>query len=184
MVISEKDLILGIKQSNQKAFELVFKQYFAGLCYFARTYLNDKITAEDIVEEVFYKFWEQRSVIDITVSLKSYLYKSVQNHCLNYLKHLSVEEKYKNLKQTTSVEIPENGEEITSWLLAAEIEAKFESAVNTLPQQCKHIFELNRYEKMKYHEIASHLRISVKTVETQMSRAINKIRIALKDYLT
>ncbi|MBN2521253.1 MAG: RNA polymerase sigma-70 factor [Bacteroidales bacterium] len=181
------ELLSRIKLGDEKYFEVIFKKFYIGLCYFAFDYVQSKENAEDIVSGVFHKLWENRENLDKNLLIKSYLYKTIQNQCINYLRHKSVKEKY---KQTITNEFKMNNDleqigndDIHSNIVALELQNKINEAINSLPKQCREIFELNRFKKLKYKEIAELLNLSVKTVETQMYRALIKLREQLKEYL-
>lgn len=134
--------------------------------------------AEDLVQQAFIRLWEKRALIDIQWSLKSYLYKSVHNAALNRIRHEKVKAQYQQLNAV----LP--GEEATP---AAdehpELLERIGTALNALPPQCRQIFELSRFESLKYREIAEQLNLSIKTVETQMGKALRLMRLHLSDYL-
>ena len=171
---------------SKDTFEFIFNKFYISLCYFAHNYVGKKEVAEDIVSEVFYKLWENRTTLKINTSIKSYLFKTVQNHCLNYKKHQIVIKKFEtNLNNELNDDNSINNlkSDISSYIIAQEIQDKIEQSISILPPQCQHIFKLNRFENLKYKEIAEKLNISVKTVETQMYRALKKIKDFLKDYI-
>ena len=129
---------------------------------------------------MFWRLLEIRDGIKVHTSLKAYLYRSVYNECMNYLKHQKVKHAY----QTHTMNLEKNQyEDAAAQLQYRELEKKVKHAINNLPEQCRTIFQLSRFENLKYREIAAQLDLSVKTVETQMSRALKKLRIQLADYL-
>jgi RNA polymerase sigma-70 factor, ECF subfamily len=174
-------LALRIKFGDEQAFELLFRKYYVRLCGFANKFLNDPEESREIVQEVFMKIWEQREDIDPEDSLKSYLFKIAQNLSLNRLRKKKVETRYIEVYKLVYIDHTE----FTSYesLLARELEANFTTAIDTIPPKCKRVFKLSRMEGLKYSEIAEILNISVKTVETQMSKALHILRLELKDYL-
>jgi len=166
---------------DNTAFEELFKTLFPSLVIFARKYLPDLDTAKEIVHNVFLNLWEKRENIDINTSLKSYLFTSVYNRCLNYIRDQS---KFSRVEH--HLEKIEQEENLTAYnpLEEQELESKIVEALNNLPEKCREIFMLNRFEGKKYAEIAEKLDISVKTVETQMSKALKILREKLIDYIT
>lgn len=158
-------------------FEKFFKQHYANFCLLAYRYLNDRDLAEEIVQDVFVKIWEKRKSLNVKGSLTAYFYLAIKNTCLNYLKHKRVEAAFAQnyLQQQTENTIFEESSE--------DLNEKISKAIDTLPPQRKKIFLMSRYEGMKYHEIASKLQLSVKTVEAQMGLALKQLREQLKDYL-
>lgn len=175
-----------IKKGDESAFEELFRKYYTGLCIYACEFVKKNEVAEEIVEDVFCKIWEKRKSLEVTVSLKSYLYRSVYNTSLNYLKsekhHLKNQDNLAdNFENMLPLSTP--GDITSSSLLSEELEMKIEQAINSLPEKSQIIFRLSRFEGLKYSEIAERLNLSVKTVETQISRVLTKLRIQLKDYL-
>ena len=165
--------------NNHSEFETVFKQYYEGLCRYASMWLKDADESEEIVQLVFVQLWEKREKIQISTSLKSYLYKSVYHSALNTIKHQKIKEEYLHMKQSQI-----QGNEIKSNQSLKELETRIEKALNTLPEQCKLIFSMSRFEDLKYREIADILNISIKTVENQMGKALKLMRHNLSDFLT
>ncbi len=163
-------------------FERVFKTHFKSLLAYAHTILNDPTMSEEIVQEVFYKLWEQREQIDIHSSLKAYLYRSVHNESLNHIKHQKVKAVYRQYTLHHESDHTEEHDPIRK-LSGIELENKIRHALNELPEQCRLVFQLSRFESMKYQEIAGHLNISVKTVENQMGKALKRLRVSLEAWL-
>jgi len=143
---------------------------------FAYQYVEDHDISEDIVQEVFSKIWNNSEEIDIRTNVKSYLFGAVRNACLNHLRHEKVKE----------IHIREARHEVIdgeAFLEMDELQQKINTALDQLPEKRRQIFELSRFEGKKYYEIAEELNISVKTVETQMSRALKVMREVLSTYL-
>lgn len=133
--------------------------------------------AEEIVQNTFTYLWENASRLEIQTTVESYLHGMVRNASLNHLKHLKVQEKYEShVKQL-------NAFELANFAELDELEEAIHNALNSLPEKCREIFEMSRYQEMKYKEISDQLGISIKTVETQMSRALKALRLALKHHL-
>lgn len=158
-------------------FERLFREYFNALMAFSRRILGNEDDAREVVHQVFVKLWEMRDEIDISTSLKSYLFTSVHNRSLNMIR---------DRKKFSSEEVPEiPGEwDVSAQIEALELEEKIQEAIDGLPGRCREIFELNRLNGLRYHEIAVQLEISVKTVENQMSKALRILRDQLARYLT
>lgn len=170
----------NIQQLNEVEFEKLFKQYFKPLCYLAKRYVKDIDMAKEIVQESFISLWMKRDNIDVSKSVKLYLNVSVQNKCLNYLR-----DSKKFDKDILINEQLFNGTdgETTDVMVVKDISSKIDNAIAELPEKCRDIFIMNRYQNMKYHEIAKKREISVKTVETQMSKALKHLRFRLAEYL-
>lgn len=178
------NLIKNLKNGDAQSMELLFRRLYPQLCAFANKYLHDLDEAEEIVQEVFYKIWKNREKLDEQQSLKSYLYTAVKNSCFTELAHSRVKDNYAQLLVKIHTQRENVAIRFEDPLIASELEKDFSKAIETLPPECRRIFEMSRIEGLKYQEIADRLNISIKTVETQMSRALSKIRVELKDYLT
>jgi RNA polymerase sigma-70 factor (ECF subfamily) len=170
------DQSLNDAQLDEAAFDLLFIKYFTPLCAYCQYKFGlDFDLAKDIVQNGFIKLWESRHSIS---SKKAYLYKIVTNTCLNVLSHKKVKQRHeKYIVQNTPISMFEDVD-------MKQLEADIDRAVAELPEQMRRIFELSRYKCLKYSEIALQLNISVKTVETQISRALIKLKQKLSHYLT
>jgi len=180
------DFIVRLKKGDVRAFEHVFDTHYASLCRYAQKYVIDLDNAREIVQDTFVKLWEIKHSLSQDTSVKSYLYKAVQNNCLDYLKHVKISNEYKEdlLRKVmdsgfNSISSPEN---CLDGLIEKELEKCINDAIASLPDKCREIFELSRFKGLKYREIAKELNISIKTVETQMSRAIQDLHEKLADY--
>jgi RNA polymerase sigma-70 factor (ECF subfamily) len=162
---------------DKQAFEELFRMYFPSLMAFSRRILGNEDDAREVVQQVFINLWEKRDKIDLSTSLKSYLFTSVNNRSLNVIR---------NRKKFSSEEVPERAGEwdVSAQIESMELEEKIRGAIDSLPDRCREIFELNRIDGLKYAEIASQLDISVKTVENQMTKALKILREQLAKYLT
>ena len=168
-------------ESEVKEFEELFRTFFPGLVLFALKYVPDHDTSKEIVHTVFLNLWQKRESLDTRSSLKSYLFTSVHNRCLNFIRDQKKfdrdESLMDRLDNQESAERPDRLEE-------QELEQRIFDALQGLPPRCREVFMLNRFEGMKYAEIAEKLEISVKTVEAQISRALRLLREKLIEYLT
>jgi RNA polymerase sigma-70 factor (ECF subfamily) len=160
---------------------MLFRSHFSGLCFFAHKYVKDFETAKEIVQDAFLSMWEKRETIDMDRPVKSYLTMVIHNKCTNYLRDNRKFDQY-ILHIENLLEVPEY--EGADSMVANELKAKIDDAIQELPEKCREIFVLNRYENLKYHEIADKLQISLKTVETQMSKALQHMRVRLAEYIT
>lgn len=181
MAVNEAFLARELVQRNEAAFEQVFKAHFKNLHAYACTIVRDDAVAEGIVQNVFLKLWDRSSSLNIQSSVAAYLYRAVYNESCNHLKHQKVKQSYAKYAHQTMSEATK--ETASKKLAVAELEQKIKTALSELPEQCRTIFQLSRFEELKYQEIADKLEISVKTVETQMGKALKLMRIKLADYL-
>lgn len=169
-----------LKDGDITAFEMFFKTYYQPLCNYAYTFIQDKDEAEEIVQSAFLSVWEKRHSLDIKTSLKSYLYTMVRNTSLNVIKHEKIKQKY--VGEALAVN-EKSYESVIQSVLSSELEERIHQAMEVLPEQCRLVFKLSRFEELKYAEIADQLDLSVKTVENHMGKALKIMREQLKDYL-
>jgi RNA polymerase sigma-70 factor (ECF subfamily) len=162
-------------------YEIVYKTYFKPLHYYAVTLVQDSETAEEMVQNVFLKLWEKRESLEIQSSLQAYLYKSVYFESLNHLKREKIKLNY--VKHKTWAMEQEDKVHSTASLNHKELQQRFREALRDLPEQCRTVFQLSRFEELKYREIASYLGISEKTVENHMGKALRVLRGKLVDFL-
>lgn len=162
---------------DRTSFETLFRKFFPALMAFSLKFLPDEDDAREVVHSVFINLWERRDTLDTSGSLKSYLFTSVHNRCLNTIR---------DRKKFSDAEVPESVSDIDvqAQLESMELEEKIGQAISSLPEKCREIFEMNRFQGLKYAEIAEKLGLSVKTVENQMSKALKIMREKLAHYLT
>ncbi len=171
-------LVERLRNKDKRAFELVFREYFGMMKIYAMRYMDDREDAEEIVQDVFFKFWEKCETIAPDSSVKSYLYRAVHNSCLNSIKHQKVKDAY----QKYMVQMMQTEQAADPWNEEVKDKAeRIREAIEELSPRCAEIFKLSRYEGLKYQEIADHLEISIKTVEVQMGKALKSLRETLKD---
>jgi len=162
-----------------QVFEEVFRSRFNNLLRYAAGILQDVATAEEMVQQVFCRLWEKNHLLNNVQSIDAYLYRSVHNQCLNYLKHTKTRDKHHSRIRSSGKE----GAEDQDRLALKELQGKIAKVVNELPEQCRTIFQMCRFEHLKYREVAERLGISEKTVENQMGKALKTLKDRLKDYL-
>lgn len=167
-----------VQQNDYQAFEEVFKTSYPWLMNYARQLAPDRAEAENAVSEVFYKVWKNRAAIRIHRSVKSYLYQAVRNQVLDTMRRTkpSRMSEYAMVPITSFVRSPEEE------MIGSELEERIWRAIDRLPEQRRQIFLLSREEGLKYHEIAQRLNISIKTVETQISRSLKTLRELLPEH--
>ena len=169
-----------LKAGNAKAYERLFKQWYEPLCRYACSIVRNQEDAEDIVQKLFCKLWEQREKMEIRISIKSYLYKMVHNTCLNTIKQGQIQSEHNNNLAANSLVANNFVEQTFEY---KELNQQIELAVAALPDRCREVFLLSRMQHLSYVKIAETLQISPNTVETQMVKALKVLRIKLKDYL-
>lgn len=178
--ISELQLVELVKLGDQLAFKQLFNYYYPGLVLYADQFTASNSQSEEIVQDFFVRLWERHHALRPAGSVKSYLFTSVRNGCLNYLRHQRVKSDYirelEDLSQTHLLYDPD-------LYVASELQEKITQAIGKLPDRCREVFIMSRMEGMNNEDIACQLGISKRTVETQISKALKILRTELKDYL-
>ena len=178
--ISDETLFINIKESNVLAFDTLFARYYKNLCYYSNKIVSNGEIAEDIVQELFIKIWETREKILIEKFVKAYLYRSIYNRSINYLRD------NKNLKNNVSNDLnmatQHSYNNADNDILYFELESKLFEIINSFPEKQKKVFLLKRFDNFTYKEIAQELDISEKMVEKYLSKATKKLRDALQGY--
>jgi len=167
-----------LQSDSEQTIKHLFDEYFHQLVFSAFNYVNDRGQAEEIVQDVFVKVWQNFDQLQTVKDLKAYLFKAVKNSCLNFLKHIKVRQKFIDDTGGGSSLVQKSHEET---IAEEETKKKVHQAVNKLPDTWKEAFMLSKYNKLKYHEIAEEMNISQKTVEKYMSKALQFLRQELKD---
>lgn len=165
---------------SEAEFETIFKTHFKELHAYVYSFLKDWDVAEEVVQELFLKLWEKGKLPDFQVSIRSYLYKSAYHNSLNYLRREKVHLQYQT---RTAYALKDESDSAANNLHLNEAQNKLSSALNKLPERCRTIFHMSRFEELKYRQIAEQLGISIKTVETQMVKALKVLRGEMKDFL-
>ncbi len=178
MELQDHSITALLASRNEEVFEQVFKTYFKNLHAYAQSIVNDEAEAEEMVQQVFFKLWDRADRLSFSGSIAAYLYRAVHNECLNFLKHQKVKAGH-HLHVAYRVKNETAGD----GTMNKELEKKFREAMHALPEQCRTVFQLSRFEDLKYREIADKLDISVKTVENHMGKALRLLRLKLVDFL-
>jgi RNA polymerase sigma-70 factor (ECF subfamily) len=179
--VSETALLDRLKSGDEQSLEQLFKTYYNSLVRFAMGIIKDQSDAEDAVQQVFVKLWENREGLSIHTAIKAYLYMAVKNTCFNRLKQ---QEKKYWLEDGMDDDIQFSVDNTMQQIHTKSLEKQIQQSLEMLPPKCGLIFKLSRFEEKSYKEIAEILNISVKTVENQMGKALQLMRESLKEHLT
>ncbi len=176
MHYSDDEIIRGLKQDDQQMLKYLFDAYYEKLVFYSLTYVIRKEIAEEIIQELFIRIWENRKSLLITKSCKAYLFTSARNSSINYLKS-----KYARIPFISLSNIIEKPARSTveDQLVENELKTMIQYAIDDLPEKCRIIFNLSRNCDLSNQEIANILGISTKTVDTQIRIAVIKIKRAL-----
>ncbi len=167
---------------DQNSFEIFFKENYASLCAYCQMKFNfDLDLANEAVHSAFVKLWENRHAITRNVAKKTYLISIVNNNCIDIIRHNKVKQQHADhFRSITSASVAAEFGKVDEKKMITDIH----EAISQLPLQMRIVFQLSRFDGLKNHEIATRLQISVKTVETQMSRALAKLKNKLAGYAT
>ncbi len=177
-MIRETETIRRIRQGDIKEFETLFRSSYASLVRYAGTMIKDQDTAEEIVQDLFFRLWQNKEKLNIESSLNGYLFRSVHNRCLHHIEHMKVVTRHEKEMSSEPALSTDNPNEVIQY---AELQAKVARIIERLPERCARIFCMNRFEGLKYAEIAEKLSVSVKTVEANMGKALKEFRRALAE---
>jgi len=169
-----------IQDGDIREFERLFTLYYEPLCRHADRILNDMDVAEDLVQDFFYQFWKNRETFTVKWSLNAYLYRSIGNNAVHYMKHMAMRRRYaekvaSDFHDAVPSHFPADAEMM-------DLDRIINATLRQMPERCSRIFRMNRFDGKKYHEIAEILSISVKTVEADMGKALKMFRKSLKEY--
>lgn len=182
----EKILAQQLRNGNASAFEKNYNDTYPILYTYVLNFLENRLFVEDVLEEIFLNLWEKRESLQIDVSLKSYLFKSAKNACLDFVRKKNVRDSYRD-KIEKKYNIEKSFELFNSdgtyVLENTELKSALQNAVNNLPKKCRKVFKLSRHFKYKNKEIARLLKISESTVELHIRTAIMKLKEALREFL-
>lgn len=177
-MIRDSEIIGRIRQGDEREFESLFRSSYVSLVRYAKTLIRDHDTAEEIVQDLFFRIWKDKEKLQIESSLNGYLYRAVHNRCLHYINHNKVVEKYAREMAFSETESNETPSDILNY---RDLQAKIAVIIERLPEKCGKIFCMSRFEGLKYSEIAQKLSVSIKTVEANMGRALKEFRKALAE---
>lgn len=169
-------LLERLKAGDRRTFTQLFDYYYSALVIFADRYLHDTGSAEDIVQSVFVKMWENRENLK-AVSVRFHLINAVRNSCIDKIRKDGTREKY------IQRQIHQSSHAGQDFWAESELKEMIESAIDRIPDRCREIFLLSRFEGLNSKEIAEKLQLSQRTVETQITNALKILRRELKDYL-
>ena len=168
----------ALRQDSKEAFSLLFQTYYTDLVLFCGNFIKDKDSCEDIVQSIFLKLWNDRKNIQIEISLKSYLLKAVRNSCLDEFRHIEIVRQYETEFGSSALD----NYDAENYILYSDLYAHLSRALEKIPDLYKEAFVLNRFEGLKYREIAEKLNVSERTVEVRVSKTLDLLRKQLKDF--
>ena len=171
------DILMGLKRRDETALSVLFDTYYEKLYLFAEKYIYDSDKAHDIVQDVFLKIWENAERLELTSSIQHYLFASVRNGCLNYLKSLQIEDR-NNRKYAEAYIESQNVDMVDD----EELLARVRQVLDELPEKCREVCLLRFVEGCKYAEIAARLDMNENTVKAQLHRGMERLKQAFATY--
>ena len=179
MTLKEIRILRKIRNGDISQFETLFHQFYPGMCSYAESLVSKAEVAEEIVQDVFYNIWKNKDDLKIVTSWQSYLFRSVFNNSMMYLRKAKREQP---LEEQAEGMLPETSVTPSDELNLNEMNAAIVYTLESLPERTSEIFRLSRFEGLKYREIADKLSISVKTVEANMGKALKALRTSLEQF--
>ena len=182
---SDHDLAARIRRGDEAAFELVFAQHYQHLCVIAARIMGSDAAAEELVQDVLFRIWQQRAEWDVTTTIGGYLAVAVRNHALNRLHREKLERRWRDrVRDRPSHDAAVHGQLPTpdDDLASGELTAAIARAIDDLPPRCREAYVLRRQHQLSYTEIARIMRITPKTVEIQIGNALRILRKRLADW--
>lgn len=175
---SDSEKIRRIRQGDKQEFEKLFRSSYVSLVRYAKRILKDHDTAEEIVQDLFFKLWQDRGQLTIESSLNGYLFRAVHNRSLHFIEHQKVIDRHAG---EIAASADQTAESVTEAIYYSELQSKVAKVLEQLPERCSVIFRMSRFEGLKYNEIAEKLSVSLKTVEANMGKALKEFRKALAE---
>lgn len=176
--MNEAEIIHGLKNGDQRAFNALFDMFFARLQHFAKSLTRDSLEAEDIVMRIFHSFWGRREAFDNLINIQAFFFIAVRNSCFNYLRS---RERFEKHQKEYKEQLPDESDykNAERKLIEAEVLSLLMQKIDVLPKKCREIFKLTYFDNLTSGEIAQRLKISTSTVTTQRARAIRLLREVL-----
>lgn len=178
MVNIDDDILKALPNNGDKAMSLMYEHYYPQLCLKAIRYVKDQKIAEDLVQDLFIDIWKKKANLNINTSLIGYLQRSIVNKSLNWIRSQRVKIEDIDSVMSTSDNAADAQDEIEK----TELEEHITKVIDGLPEKCRLVFVMSRFDMMSYKEIGDKLDISTKTVENQISKALRILRVEMKNF--
>lgn len=179
----EENILSQLRAGNDSAYRYLFDQYYVSLCRVANFYVDDSFIAENIVGDLIFYLWQQHDSLEIHTSLRAYLFTAIRRRSLNYLQEAHVTRETTLSDEIASTAYSTAEDTPLGTLIEKELEEKIALCVKQLPDECRAVFILSRYEQLSYEVIAEQLGISTNTVRYHIKNALATLRKQLKEYL-
>ncbi|HLP94855.1 MAG TPA: RNA polymerase sigma-70 factor [Saprospiraceae bacterium] len=177
---SEQQLLSALRFGHEDALRQIFNRHYPLLLSDIYRLVQDESTCEDLAQELFVDLWNKRESLDIHTSLRAYLKRAAVNKTLNYLKSQK-RFQYEEADDLNNM-ADHSDRDIRQKESQESLEKVLHAAIDTLPEKCRLVFNLSRFEQLSHKEIAEKLGISVKTIENQITKAMKVLREALTQH--
>ena len=167
----ETHILVRLQKRDREAFRFLYERYFSKMVLFAESYLYDEEEAKDLVQDLFFYIWDHAKTLQVTTSLKAYLYTSLRNRCLNVLRDRKIRDEHND--KLFEAQLFSGTEDV---VIDEDVQRRLREALDSLPDRCKEIILLKVVEGKKNREIAEQLDIAETTVKTQVQRAYRMLR--------
>lgn len=183
MTDSDRELYLKLKAGDKSAFQNLFESYYKSLFFYACKFVDNEMS-RDLVHDIFMIFWQNKENITITSSLSAYLFRMVRNKCLQEIEKQKVRDDFsqESIQSLRLDELNYYNDGFKS-IIELELEEKLKQAMDRMPDACREVFVMSRFNGFKNKEIAEQLGVSVKAIEKQMTKALKILKQELKEYL-
>ena len=176
--------IASLRKGEKKAYEVVYNELFGVLYHLCLNYLHDQKVSEELVQDTFMKLWEIRETLNDQINLRNFLYTITKNNCLNHLRNQKISLKHQENMKYLEMQFNYDAlEKLGNYLQFEELRIKIDVAISKLPTEVIETFRLSRFEELSYRQIADQQGVSIKTVESRITKALRTLRVELKDYL-
>jgi len=176
--------IASLRKGEKKAYEVVYNELFGVLYHLCLNYLHDEKVSEELVQDTFMKLWEIRETLNDQINLRNFLYTITKNNCLNHLRNQKISLKHQENMKYLEMQFNYDAlEKLGNYLQFEELRIKIDVAISKLPTEVIETFRLSRFEELSYRQIADQQGVSIKTVESRITKALRTLRVELKDYL-
>ncbi len=172
---TDSELMALLKSDSKKAIDILFRMHYSFMCKSVYRIIRNQEKAEDLAQDVFYELWKKRETLEIRTSVRAYLKRAINNKALNYIRDQRM--KFDSDEDHPNLKTPQASSQ--QHLEAEELQKIINETIKQLPERCRIVFSLSRFEELSYKEIAEKLNISTKTVENQISKALKLLRQAI-----
>ncbi len=173
--LEEVNIIERLRKEPESTLKWMYDNYYSYVCGVVYRMVNDGTTAEDIAQEVFFQIWKNREKIELSIGFKPYIRRAVVNRTLNHIRS----RKMKFEDEESALEVSSEKYGTVEKMEADELRKSIFECIETLPEKCRIVFGLSRFENLSYKEISEKLNISKKTVENQISKALKHLRASI-----